>query len=563
MQKKIIDKYTIILALIILFHVGTNVFFLSNDDLPLLWDIGLRHENSVNNFNQLMQGNFSSIINQYVFFIDAPLVSYPSFFLYFLFGTSEDVSSFQGTIFLIILIIATYLLGKELFNKNVGLLSAILVSFSPYLLALSKVPYEDIAFAAMFTLTLYFFLKSKKFSGIKYTWFFNIFLGLTLLTKFNSIFVIIFVALTYIVLKLFFDRKDFRNFFSKFKKRNIIHFLISFFVSMIIPFFFYLTFALSRLFQIYEDINMQNHNFFGTYNLLVLTNYLIKTTIMNFEYLFIFAIFIVSLIFFLIFSKRNKLLIVSLILASTIYHIIILYFFTFDINYTPRYMVFMKPIYLIIISLFLIDNLYNLVSKIFKKFKLGFFNRKKYFISLIVLSMIVFIPFTFLFNYTNLVNEPIELSFVVGKYHPSKIGYDVKKVLDDIVLEDENSSIFCPQPCSITIFNTYATYNHKNNLELIYTIYIGDDLKFTDNFNMLSGKYDYLIKNNTFQVEKLLDFDYIILADTITSDIKENVYLYEKISSYVLKNPDNFEVFTNITADDFKTKMIIYKINKK
>ncbi len=224
MKGSAINKYFVILSLLILFHVLNNVYFLINDNTPLVWDNYDRYENSINNYNQLKQGNFSSLINQYISFYDAPLVSYPSFILYPLFGTSGDVTAFQGTIFLIMLIIATYLLGKELFSKDVGLLSAVLVSFSPFVLAFSKVPYDDLAFAAMFTLTLYFFVKSDRFSNIKYTWLFNISLGLTLLSKINAVFTLVFVGTIYLISNLIFSRKEFSGYFPKWSKRNISHF---------------------------------------------------------------------------------------------------------------------------------------------------------------------------------------------------------------------------------------------------------------------------------------------------------------------------------------------------
>ncbi len=569
MKKRFINNYFVILSLIILFHVSNNIYFLNQDTSPSMWDTNLRQEFSLRNYEQLKDGKLSGLINQYIFFYDPPLSTYPAFFLYFLFGTSQDIFSLQGTMFLVILIIATYLLGKELFNKDVGLLAVVLLSFSPYILAISKMPFEDITFVAMFTLTLYFFVKSDRFSNIKYIWLFNISLGLTQLSKFSAVIVIALISITYILIKVLFDRKDLKVFFKKWSKRNIIHFVISFLISILVPIIYYSSSWLRRVTDIYMVFNIHDIH----PNIVSITLNYLNTFGLNFEHISILILFIISFIFFLIYSKNKKLLIISLIVGANIYHMLLLFvlpIFIFDI---PRYLLFINPLAFVIISLFLVDYSHPAISKLFKKINKKWIRKETYVYLFILLLIIVLVPFTLIINYTPIISKFSDYQ-PYGLYKPLQVSFDSKGIVDDLVNDSNRNSsilIFSPMNDFIIAFNSYALHNYDNVEVLNAFFYEGHEENY---FEFRSGFIqplrDYqLIKNNTFQLEELYNFDYIVIREKsnwteprpFLMDTEYNEFhLYtSQIFNYLIDSSQEFRSIKKIKIDNFNTTILIFE----
>jgi len=564
MQKKFINQYSVVLFLLILFYVSNNIYFLYQDQTPLVWEAIQHHKTSVENYGQFKQGNILGLFNQYLFFNGSPLAFYPSFFLYPFFGTSQDVTAFQGTIFLVILIIATYLLGKELFNKNVGLLSAVLISFSPLILAISKIPYEDIAFVALFTLTLYFFVKSKKFSDIKYTWLFNVSLGMTLLSKLYSIVNLFFIFFTFFLLILIFDRTNLKKFFSKWNKKNIIHFIISFLVSMILPLINYLILLTRRVSDIFIAYNIQGTGFFNFRTLsLTIFNYF-RTVVFNFGYTPIFILFVIAFVFFLLFSKRNKLFILSLIIGANLYHLLFLLFFTDYIEYITRYLAFIKPIYIIVLSVFLITYPYNIILKILKKNRINFFSKEKYVLYLIIISFIVLIPLTLVFNYNNEPTKTDDLYPVFGKNHPLKYSHDIQEILDElsIITEYENQTIFVFSEKNLFVDIIYFYFSENNRVEVITLFDEPQGFMFVDKYEKPLDKYNHIIENNSIQYTELETFNFVIISEEfIGNHSKEYMDYHSKILLY-FNEMNKYELFKEINIDYINITVSIYKIKR-
>ncbi|HSN74721.1 MAG TPA: tetratricopeptide repeat protein, partial [Anaerolineae bacterium] len=103
--------------------------------------------------------------------------------LYALGGVGTDVTVFTTTIFFALLIVFTYLLGRQLYGIAAGLLAAFILSFYPILFMLSRTYYQDVALAAMTTITFYLMLRSEAFSQRRFALLFGLSLGLTALTK--------------------------------------------------------------------------------------------------------------------------------------------------------------------------------------------------------------------------------------------------------------------------------------------------------------------------------------------------------------------------------------------
>ncbi len=578
-KKNLINICTAILVFVILFNVFNNIYFIHQVNMYGRLSSS-SHKVSIENYNKFKEGNIFSLLYQTLLFpayIQAPSPLLFSFLLYPFFGISEEVTEFPGTIYLVILIISTYLLGKELFNRKVGLLSAVLVSFSPYILAHSKILYEDITFVALFTLTLYFFVKSNKFSDIKYTWFFNVSLGLTLLSKFNALFVVIILSFAYITLKLIFDRKDFGNYFSKWNKTNIKHFLISLFIIVISLSIYYINFFIENIRGIllaygFPDSSSIGSNFLFYINRFPINGYL-RTFYFSCDFLLFYILFVISLVFFLFFSKKNKLLILSLIISSNIYHIIILFIFPNTWVYAPRYLLFIKPVYYIVFSFFIVEFLSVLIKKINKKFNI----KKDYFYPFVILFIIVFTSFTLQSNYDDDFLEPnvFMTPFEYFKFYKLECNEytnpdslfsicDLDSFYETISQNQttENKGILVFFPFIEDNFNFDSYLKNKNpNLEIVHFFITDSGIVFSDFTKFIN--YSSLVINGSIQLKRLERFDFIFIFKEVLGPMSPNVFrVYrDQVLDYVSARPTKFILCKKTYIDYYSKNILIYRNN--
>ncbi|UCH88082.1 MAG: glycosyltransferase family 39 protein [Thermoplasmata archaeon] len=102
---------------------------------------------------------------------------------YAMFGYSDDVAVMTNIFFMVILLFSVYGIGKYMFNRQVGLLAAIMVSLFPIVHGLSRSFLSDFAHIAMVSLSIYLLLKTEYFTNKKYSILFGLSLGLGLLTR--------------------------------------------------------------------------------------------------------------------------------------------------------------------------------------------------------------------------------------------------------------------------------------------------------------------------------------------------------------------------------------------
>jgi len=120
--------------------------------------------------------------------------------LYRLFGESDDVAVMANSVFLAILLLSAYGIGKEVHSKKVGLLSAFLVSTTPLLFNLSRVPYPDYPLAAMVAVAINWLVRVDGFRHRGYSLLLGVTLGLGMLTK-QPFIVFVGAPLAYVVAK--------------------------------------------------------------------------------------------------------------------------------------------------------------------------------------------------------------------------------------------------------------------------------------------------------------------------------------------------------------------------
>lgn len=112
-----------------------------------------------------------------------PLFSSVASLFLLLFGMSQDVAALSVFPFFALAIVATFLIGRRLFDTEVGLVAAVLFSFFPGILAISRIFRADMALIATTGLSLYFLLKSENLSSRRWSLLFGATLGLAALSK--------------------------------------------------------------------------------------------------------------------------------------------------------------------------------------------------------------------------------------------------------------------------------------------------------------------------------------------------------------------------------------------
>ena len=174
----------VLLAALIAFHTVGNILWLRQDSRSLFGDPGNHARVSLAIFDILRHPTpdiLSRIGDATTYW--PPLVYLFSQPLYAVAGIGTDVTNFTITVFLALLIVFTYLLGKRLYGVKAGLLAAFLVSFYPIVTMLSRIYYLDLSLAALVTITFYLLACSDAFRHRGYALLFGVSLALTALTK--------------------------------------------------------------------------------------------------------------------------------------------------------------------------------------------------------------------------------------------------------------------------------------------------------------------------------------------------------------------------------------------
>lgn len=105
---------------------------------------------------------------------------------YFLFGDTQDAGvMISSTIFLTILVLSTFGIGKTIFDEKTGLFSAFILSMYPMIFNQLRIYMLDLPLTAMVTLSIFLLLKTENLSNKIYSLFFGISVGCGLLIKFN------------------------------------------------------------------------------------------------------------------------------------------------------------------------------------------------------------------------------------------------------------------------------------------------------------------------------------------------------------------------------------------
>jgi 4-amino-4-deoxy-L-arabinose transferase-like glycosyltransferase len=174
----------LLLGALWLFHVSLNAVWLHLDNYPPAWD-SAHHLTMTLRWLAFWQApSLAGIRAVAAASAYAPLPYWLVLPFYLLFGSSADVAVLaNGAIWLAVLLMATYGLGREVASPQAGLLAAALVSLYPLISALQHDFFLDIGLAAMVALSLWLLLRCGSFDRRGRAVILGIALGLGTLVK--------------------------------------------------------------------------------------------------------------------------------------------------------------------------------------------------------------------------------------------------------------------------------------------------------------------------------------------------------------------------------------------
>lgn len=315
----------------------------------------------------------------YMSFYPKLSVYYPPFFhfmialSFFIFGISIYSAELVEVTFSVLTLLSVYLLGKELFDKKISLLSVIIVMISPIFILWSREAVIDIALMFFFSITAFFYLKwLKKWDRTCFI-LGTICSALGLLTKWQ--FLLIFPIL---FLYVFFKHR-----------KEIIKLLLSFLLAaLLISPYLYISFKAGFFeLQYYSTVKAGADNAFPTWRELAGWNYYIEKLLFT-QFFFPFSLLILlSFIFYLIKGEKHKLLFL-------IWFLVFYLFFVYADNKQDR---FTMP-YLQIFAIAFSAVFFNFLKKYKKYSKLLIFG----------LAILIAAQFIYSFNSLPRAKEPIE-----------------------------------------------------------------------------------------------------------------------------------------------------------
>ena len=156
------NKAYILLFLLIVFHIINNIVVLKQDLTLINVDSFNYYGTSINLYYDLIKKTISIkeiILKNFYYQVVPPVYILTTIPWYFLLGIEQDIACYSNFLYIIILIVALFLLGRYYSNDYYGVLSAFIVMCYPVVFGLSRWYMSYFASLSMVTLTVYFLIR--------------------------------------------------------------------------------------------------------------------------------------------------------------------------------------------------------------------------------------------------------------------------------------------------------------------------------------------------------------------------------------------------------------------
>ena len=251
-QQKTICFLAVLALAVGSFIINQSAFNSDDDsrtfDEVVYWQLGLGLKERPIKYNSLSAAELISLNSaiekeKLPGYFTAPLFKHPPFFSFLtslsmrLFGDDIQAARYVSQMMGALLVLLTYLLAKDLFGYNVGILSAVFVYLDPVVNMCSQKIWMDTTLAFLTILSLYLFVRALKTKNI---WFFissGMVAGLALNTKYTGGLVL----MTFVIYSFFWKRDLFAD------KYFVFSLLLP--LIMLLPWFYwnYLVYGFSSL----------------------------------------------------------------------------------------------------------------------------------------------------------------------------------------------------------------------------------------------------------------------------------------------------------------------------
>jgi len=158
-----------------------NLLWVALDRRSPYWDMARHLGDSIVTNDSFALGHPLRFLTTYVYY--PPFVYWVTDAFYLVLGTAQWVAVLSQAAFLAVLVYSTYGIGRLLWNRSVGLLSAFFVATTPMFVSMFKWYMLDPPLAAMAALALYLLIRSDSFSNRRSSLLFGVVCGLGMLTK--------------------------------------------------------------------------------------------------------------------------------------------------------------------------------------------------------------------------------------------------------------------------------------------------------------------------------------------------------------------------------------------
>ncbi|MEK6937112.1 MAG: glycosyltransferase family 39 protein [Nanoarchaeota archaeon] len=187
------DKHNIALILVLLFALIIRMYFFFNTlDQPLWWDES-QYAEQAKKLGQNLE------TNDIWYYRRTMLLSIFWSFFYKI-GLGETALRFTELLFSLLLVYSTFLIGKEMFNKKVGLFAAFGVSVSSVIIFETSRLLTSVPSTSMMMLAIYFFYKGYlKNYNVKQIYLFGLFAALSLNIRFAAFLSIFSFGIIYLI----------------------------------------------------------------------------------------------------------------------------------------------------------------------------------------------------------------------------------------------------------------------------------------------------------------------------------------------------------------------------
>ena len=524
----------IVISIILLFHTILNLWYIFKDTLPPAWDQAYHLLFSSAYFHGFDIQTTSTFYPPGAHISPVPL--------YALFGETYEVACSVNIIFLAILLFSIYGIGKELFNREVGLLSAIFISFIPLFIVLERDFFQDFPLLSIVSLSVFLLLKTNNFNNTLYCGLFAVSVGFATLIKWSAP-IFIFIPFCWIVYKAIKEPKKcaycnklirktkniikgFSYFCSERHKKKFIdekRFILTKGHNFIISFLVFITTISWWYFSNYNIFGklMDRQKYWGMVEgkpevfSFASFFYYIEAIVKHQAYLVIGILLLVGLLFLLIKCEKEKKLLIGL---SIFFPYL---FFTLIMNKTSRYTI---PIFifLVLCMAFMIASINN--------------KKLKYTIILGIMLFGVIQTSTITFGYPEF-NVPSYIYPAANQ--PKQEDWKVDEVLNIIQINSDKSqsnvlilydyaymnwrtlqyyTFLNKQPISIYGYETINAYPQEI-LNLDFVLYVEEDINITT-----EQKNQIMRANEIFEV-CISEFE---IVDSVILPNKKELYIYKR-----------------------------------